>query len=325
VRSLLDLEVSQVPVAIVDIETTGLYPGADRVVELSVVRSDPGRPPELVLDTLVNPERHVAATEIHGITDADVVGAPRFADIAGDFAKSLEGGVLAAYNVYFDVRFLESEFLRVGSEVELPHLCLMYLRPMLGLGRKCCLADACRAYGIPHPAAHVASSDALAGARMWAMYLEVMLSRDIRTFVDLASLRAYKFVDSFSLAPLDSLRTKGMSSGGPLKPRVHLPVGAEQQLVTSEMSSRRAVLREYWDSLTAAVADLEITESEMRDLNDKAKRFALTIEEQRGLHARVFAGALGKVLEDELITDAEWLGLRRLHDCLRQLGWAPGV
>jgi hypothetical protein len=42
------------------------------VIEVSVNRIDPGRPPRLVLDMLVNPRRRVAATEIHGITDAHV-------------------------------------------------------------------------------------------------------------------------------------------------------------------------------------------------------------------------------------------------------------
>ena len=67
-----------------DIETTGLYPGGDRIVELAVVRIEPNEAPRLVLDTLVNPKRRVAATEIHGITDADVADAPPFEEIAGN-------------------------------------------------------------------------------------------------------------------------------------------------------------------------------------------------------------------------------------------------
>lgn len=64
--------IEETPVAVIDFETTGLTPGYDRVVEVSVVRVDPGERPKLVYDTLVNPARPMAATEIHGISDADV-------------------------------------------------------------------------------------------------------------------------------------------------------------------------------------------------------------------------------------------------------------
>src|SRR5262245_59996831 len=80
---LLDRTVADTPVAILDFETTGLYAGVDRVVEVSVVRVEPGQPRRLALDTLVNPGRRMAATEIHGITEDDVRDAPRFEDIAG--------------------------------------------------------------------------------------------------------------------------------------------------------------------------------------------------------------------------------------------------
>src|SRR5437762_12441231 len=96
-QPVLDTLVSNAALAVVDIETTGLHPGADRIVEISVVRIEPGAEPTLALDTLVNPGRRVAATEIHGITDADVIDAPRFEEIAGDLARGLSGAVLAAY------------------------------------------------------------------------------------------------------------------------------------------------------------------------------------------------------------------------------------
>ena len=69
-NGIKDRRIAETPVAIIDFETTGLTAGFDRVIEVSVVRVDPGEQPRLVFDTLVNPHRPVAATEIHGITDA---------------------------------------------------------------------------------------------------------------------------------------------------------------------------------------------------------------------------------------------------------------
>ena len=110
--------IAETPIAIVDFETTGLTPGADRVVEVSIVRVEPGQRSELVLDTLVDPCRAMAATEIHGITDDDVQGAPRFSEIAEDVAQALSGAVVAAYNVYSS-----SEGLGPGSKTQSSELC----------------------------------------------------------------------------------------------------------------------------------------------------------------------------------------------------------
>ena len=108
------------PIAVIDFETTGLTPGTDRVVEVSVVRVDPGEEPRLVFDTLVNPQREVAATELHGITDSQLADAPDFCDIAGELVAHLHGCAIAAYNVYFDMRFLKYEMEIAGVSMNLP-------------------------------------------------------------------------------------------------------------------------------------------------------------------------------------------------------------
>ena len=61
-------------------------------------------------------------------------GAPTFAEISGDVVRAMADCVVAAYNVYFDIRFLSYELQAAGLGDVPPHLCLMYLRPLLGLG-----------------------------------------------------------------------------------------------------------------------------------------------------------------------------------------------
>src|SRR5262245_66084860 len=111
---VLGRRIRETPIAIIDFETTGMNPGVDRVVEVAVVRIDPGESPRLAFDSLVNPGRPMACTEIHGIREEDVRDAPTFAEIAGDFAAALEGCVVAAYNVAFDSRFLHFEMANAG-------------------------------------------------------------------------------------------------------------------------------------------------------------------------------------------------------------------
>lgn len=211
---VLDWPIAETPLCIVDLETTGLSPGVDRVVEIAVVRIDPGQLPRLVLDTLINPERPVTASEVHRITYKDVVDAPRFRDIAGHLVRAMYGCVLASYKIDFDLPFLQYELERLGFLATPPHLCLMYLRPMLGIGDWCSLNEACRAHRIRRRIRHVAAADALDSARLWEVYLRTMMERQIHTFRDLkdvAELRrsdwpvvkeAYKFVESFQHAPL---------------------------------------------------------------------------------------------------------------------------
>jgi DNA polymerase-3 subunit epsilon len=198
---LLPKLIADVPVAVLDFETTGMWAGFDRVVEVAVVRVEPGRGPELVLDTLVNPGRRVGCTYVHGITDRDVADAPRFEDVAGRLLKAVGGCVVAAYNASFDVRFLEAELGRLGLGHAFPHLCLMYLRPMLGLGKHCKLSAACWAHGIPLGRAHTAADDAHAAAGLWTVYRDQIAGRNIRTFAELAAVRRYKFTGTFGCSP----------------------------------------------------------------------------------------------------------------------------
>ena len=249
-------EIEEVPIAVLDFETTGLTPGFDRVVEVCVVRREPGREPRVVLDTLVNPLRAVAGTEIHGITDEDVEEAPTFLQVAGDLLDAVSGCVVSAYNVYFDMRFLCSELQAVGVQAEPPHFCLMYMRPMLGLGGRCTLEEACRVHKIPYRAAHIAAQDVLASTRLLVLYLSVLAERRIHTYADMASLKSYKFTKSFACDPLLESGAYRVACGGEKLSRSSTPVA----LPVDDTKHR---VGEYWDALKTVLADLEITDVEM--------------------------------------------------------------
>jgi DNA polymerase-3 subunit epsilon len=316
-RGVLNRRIDETPLAVLDLETTGLIPGHDRVVEVSVVHVDPGQEPRLVLDTLVNPMRRMAATEIHGITEEDVAHAPRFPEIAGALVGALSGRVVAAYNVYFDMRFLGLEFQSAGVDHQPPHLCLMYLRPMLGLGARCKLDEACRLLGIAHEVQHVAGHDALASSKLWTRYHQIMRERGVATYADLAKLRSYKFVESFENAPLPP------PSNFKLPPcdRLCSRSGHVQATVVDQA---RGALASYWDTLTTVVADLEITEEELAEALNERIRLGLKDEQIRAIHAKALASVLAQFAQDQWLDDREARKLDRLYHCLARLGWAPG-
>lgn len=76
--------------AVIDVETTGLYPGCqDRIVEIAVVSLACNGQVTGEWSTLVNPHRDVGPTHIHGIKASDVYSAPSFDEIAGSVIQLL--------------------------------------------------------------------------------------------------------------------------------------------------------------------------------------------------------------------------------------------
>lgn len=102
-----------------DLETTGLVAQVDRVVEIGAVRFDASGRELGRFESLVNPERPMspAAWAVHGISDADLAGAPSARDVLPAFLAFLgdpETTALLAHNAAFDASFLGRELGRLG-------------------------------------------------------------------------------------------------------------------------------------------------------------------------------------------------------------------
>jgi DNA polymerase-3 subunit epsilon len=148
-------------IAVVDVETTGLFPRRhDRVVEIAVVVLDQNGVTEREYQTLVNPERDMGPTTIHGISAGEVLHAPKFAEVAGEILEFLNGvHVLAGHNVRFDRNFLNSEFQRIS--VTLPEGDSVCTCELLGGSLTACCAEFGITFdGEPHCAIHDARATA---------------------------------------------------------------------------------------------------------------------------------------------------------------------
>lgn len=109
------------PLAVFDLETTGIKVAVDRIVEISVLKISPGGQQEM-FNRRVNPGMPIPARsiEIHGITDDDVKDAPAFKEIANELNQFLGNSDLAGYNSNkFDIPLLVEEFLRADVDFEL--------------------------------------------------------------------------------------------------------------------------------------------------------------------------------------------------------------
>lgn len=109
------------PIVFFDLETTGVNVAKDRIVEISIFKAFPNKSTESKT-WLINPTVPIPAevTEVHGISDQDVVNAPTFKEIAHEIKNIMEGCDLAGYNSNkFDIPLLAEEFLRVDVDIDL--------------------------------------------------------------------------------------------------------------------------------------------------------------------------------------------------------------
>ena len=158
--------------AVIDFETTGLFPGGhDRVIEVAVVHVEADGTISGQWDTLVNPGRDLGPQHIHHIQAGDILDAPTFAQIAARLVELLSGRVVVAHNASFDTRFLLAELGRLAYEPTISSLCTMQLAREFIPGAGRALKDCCDAYGIELENAHRASADTFATAQLLAAYL----------------------------------------------------------------------------------------------------------------------------------------------------------
>ena len=100
-----------------DVETTGLNPAEDRIIEIALIRIKKGNIAENFV-TLLNPERSIPpeVSSIHGITDDDIRESPFFRDIATKVIDIINERTILVHNAAFDIPFVKKELNLCGIE-----------------------------------------------------------------------------------------------------------------------------------------------------------------------------------------------------------------
>jgi DNA polymerase III epsilon subunit family exonuclease len=162
--------------AVFDCETTGTNTAEDEIVSCALVRLDPDGIEVARYETLVRPSRPipVGATAVHGISDDDVAGAPRFAEIAGELLGLLAGAVFVAHNASFDLGMLRHAFARAGLDYRPDGIActLEAFRLLEPLADNHRLQSICERRGIELHGAHEAVGDVLATVALLRVLLE---------------------------------------------------------------------------------------------------------------------------------------------------------
>lgn len=186
-EDILSLPIDDAEYCIVDVETTGLGPMTNNIIEIGLVKVVCGK----IIDryhSLVNPGRDVPyyITSLTGITNEDVYNAPFFEDIASEVCSFFSNNIITAHNLSFDKSFLRREFINCGRE-ELPNLSLCTLkmaRRLYPALRSKSLGNVCKHLHIINRDAHRALADAEVTAHLLIKMLKEVKEGHKINFVD---------------------------------------------------------------------------------------------------------------------------------------------
>lgn len=312
--------------AVLDVETTGLSPRSDRIIELAIVRLDGHGH---VLDewaSRFNPQGPVGATHIHGITEADVRNAPLFADLIAHISHRLAGTVIVAHNSRFDLGFLAEEFKRAGWRwPDAPTLCTMaaswHYSPNLARRR---LADCCADNGVRLDRAHSALGDARAAAALLGAWL-----RRHPVYPDLDPAMRKRMGVTWPNAPLGpaqrAQRPAPARTSAPQRRRPAVTPAPALGAMLAKMhfdiettddeplgGERRIAVQSYLEKLTEACSDGVLTEDEVEHLADLAGVYDLDAETVASAHLAVIRGVTMFALIDGKVSTAERAEIKHL-------------
>lgn len=297
--------------AVFDVETTGLRRGGnDRIIEIAVVHLDPAGVVTGEWATLINPDRDLGPRRVHGITTAELLGAPSFPHVAGTISRLFAGRVPVAHNAAFDVPFLAAEYARLG--VSLPfgddvRLCTMKLAPRYLDADGRSLAACCEAAGVGMRRQHDALSDACAAAEL------------LRCYLDAAG----------HPPPWASLVARAASLpwppriGGDARPVVRANAPAHPDHFLARLAGRLDRVPEppeadsYLAVLDQVLIDRVVSATEAGQLVTLAAELGITRQVALRLHRTYLCGLAAAALEDGIVTDDE---RDDLDDVARLLG-----
>ncbi len=179
------------PMVFVDVETNGKFGADGRIIEIGVIRAENGE----VIDTfhsLVNPGSTVPVwiERLTGISNADLVHAPYFEDVARQLHRIFSNALFVAHNVRFDYSFFKSHFASIGIEYKPKLFCTVRMsRALYPEHSGHSLEKIIKRHSIPTNSRHRAYDDAkamydfykLTVAHKGAQAVEENIRRQIRT------------------------------------------------------------------------------------------------------------------------------------------------
>ncbi len=179
------------PLVVVDIETTGLNPQRAELLEIGAVKVEKGKV-TAVFNELVRPSQPIPykITQLTGITEEMVKDAPFPAEVLGRFKEFAAGAILAAHNARFDLGFLREKFkVYLDEEFAPPAVDTLALSRVLRPEWKSHRLDAvAKGLGIIQEQHHRAGDDALTAWKILEKGLERCREKNCTKWTELNAL-----------------------------------------------------------------------------------------------------------------------------------------
>jgi DNA polymerase-3 subunit epsilon len=268
-----------------DVETTGFNKN-DRIVEIGLVTFKNGQLLE-EWSTLLNPQRDVGKSNIHGITASMVSTAPLFEEVVNDIFRIIDGRVLVAHQFSFDARMLAQELNRLDVDGDLGKgFCTLIASRNLLPGTADSLAATCKALGIETIDAHSALGDARMTMQIFQKLFEdgqEVIQAKVNYDKKLNPARLLQR-EAFKRVPDDAIeRIKAFTK------KVPFPTSDEKFVA-------------YLLLLNMAMQDLVISKEEEAELNHWAEDLGVSSAQVKTLHEGYLESFIQAALRDGVIT-----------------------
>lgn len=296
--------------SLLDLETTGFSPRLnDKIVEIGILKIDGNGNFVESFETLINPNRDVGATFIHGITANMLCDAPTFDEIAIDVLRILDGSIIVAHNAQFDLRFLEYELNNAGFDIiNLPFLCTLQLaRTNLDFLPSKKLECLCDYYDIEYVNKHSAMEDCKATCKI---FMEFYNNEKIDTM-------------GFEPFVLSNIQSKNLSIGRTLTRKISKDLAKNfkspfVKLISKlpEIESENDGEKQYLSILDDVLLDRIVTDQELDSILEIAQEYSITKEILQNLNIKYLKNLIRVYLEDNYISGQEIIDIEKVKKIL---------
>jgi DNA polymerase III epsilon subunit-like protein len=295
---------NSLPVAVIDLETTGLrWSMHDRVVEIAVLLISPLGKVLKTYETLINPVRDLGPTHIHGIQASECLQAPQFRDVAGDILSLLNSaGAIAGHNVIFDLQFLSAELARMGlDDLEKPPTICTYRLLHCGLG------EACDQFDVKlRGAAHSAMTDAQAAADL-LLALQAEGEVNLSVYSNHLNYPCVPAFDTPTVTRIDAKVASDVRSG--------FLTSLSDRAAYSYKTDNQGEL-DYLSLLRRVLEDRVLDTEEKSTLRDFADTLGMSNDSVEQLHSRYLDLMVTEAWSDGILTEHEINDLRAVSRLL---------
>lgn len=186
-------ELESLSYVVVDLETTGLNPDTDEIIEIGAIKVE-GKELKDIFNKLVRPQKKITEEIVNltGITQDMLESEIPIRPVISQFADFIGSSTLVAHNAGFDISFLKINFKRsLNKELENTAACtLLIARDILPNLENHKLHTVAKYFGIEVTNRHRAIGDAELTYQIWLKLIDKLKDRNISTKKDLETYLA---------------------------------------------------------------------------------------------------------------------------------------